>query len=82
MFLREFNGWPQENSHTQQLKCPNCGNTTDHYVYVAPYGFQVGTIFSNKPLLGAKKYFLACPTCDNLTKELSKEQALAMRKSP
>ena len=28
MFLREYNGWPQEDSTTQSLKCPNCGNTT------------------------------------------------------
>jgi len=81
MFRREFNGWAQEESNTQQMKCPNCWNTTDHYVYVAPHGIQVRILFLRKPLLGARKYFLACPNCNHLTKELSKEQALAMRKS-
>lgn len=82
MFLRQFHGWPQDDSTTQPLKCPNCGNTTDHFVYVAPHGFQVGFVFMKKPLLGARKYFLACPTCTHLTKELSKEQAEAMRRKP
>jgi hypothetical protein len=36
-------------------------------------------VFSNKPLLGAKKYFLACPSCDHLTREITKEQADALR---
>jgi hypothetical protein len=75
MFLKQYNGWPLENSSTQTLKCPHCGNTTDHFVYVAPHGFQIGLAFMSRPLLGAKKYFLACPTCSNLTREITKEQA-------
>jgi len=78
MFIKEFKGWPLENATTHSIKCSNCGNTTDHYVYVAPVGFQVGIVFSKKPLLGKRKYFLACPTCDNLSKELTKQQAEAM----
>lgn len=80
MFWRGFTGWAQEDSTTQSLKCPNCGNTSDHYVYVEPYGLQLAFIFMERPLLGMKKYFLACSKCDHKTKEISKEQAEVMRK--
>jgi ribosomal protein S27AE len=80
MFLRQYNGWREEGTSTQTTKCPNCGNTTEHYIYVAPHGFQIGLAFMAKPLLGAKKYFLACSKCDHLTKELSKEQVQVMRR--
>lgn len=79
MFLKTNGGWVLENSSTQQMKCPNCRNTTDHVVYVHPYGPQVGLIFLSKPLLSLKKYFLACPVCSHLAKELTKEQAHSMR---
>jgi sulfatase modifying factor 1 len=79
MFFRDFQGWRLENSATQSLKCSNCGNTTDHYVYVAPIGIQLGAVFLKKPLLGARKHFLACPVCGNLSKELSKSQAEVMQ---
>ena len=79
MFIKEFQGWPLEGAATLSMKCPNCGNTTEHYVHVAPVGFQVGVIFSKKSLFGKRRFFLACPTCDNLTKELSKQQAHSMR---
>jgi hypothetical protein len=80
MFLRQFNGWREENAMTQTIKCPNCGNTTEHYLYVAPHGIQLAFVFMSKPLVGAKKYYLACPKCDHLTKELSKEQAQVLRR--
>jgi hypothetical protein len=78
MFIKQFNGWPLENSVAQAMRCSNCGNTTDHFVYVAPHGFQVGLAFLSRPLLGGKKHFLACPTCNNLTREITKEQAAAL----
>jgi hypothetical protein len=75
MFLRQYNGWALENAATQSRKCLRCGNTTEHFVYVAPHGPQIGFIFASKPLLGARRYFLACPTCSNLTSEITREQA-------
>ncbi|OGK35379.1 hypothetical protein A3F58_00035 [Candidatus Roizmanbacteria bacterium RIFCSPHIGHO2_12_FULL_37_9b] len=65
---------------TISMKCTNCGNLTEHVVWKQPHGFQLGTIFSRRKTLGMKKYFLLCPTCQNASKEITKEQALAMRK--
>lgn len=79
MFIKNYRGWRLENSGTISDTCANCHNTGQHFVYVAPVGFQMGVVFSRKPLLGAKKYFLACPVCGHLSKELSREQALALR---
>ena len=75
MFLKQYKGWRLENSVAQILKCPHCGNTTEHYVNVAPSGPQVGFVFMSRPLLGGKRYFLMCPTCGNATREITKAQA-------
>lgn len=79
MFIKQYNGWELENAKTTSFLCSNCNNTTEHFVFVAPYGPQAGLIFLKKPILGARKYFLACPICGNLTKEITKEQALALK---
>jgi hypothetical protein len=79
MFFKACNGWIMKNSTVERTRCPNCGNTTDHVVYVHPYGPAVGFIFLSKPLLSMKQYFLACPVCSHLTKQLTKEQAQSLR---
>jgi hypothetical protein len=79
MFFRTYQGWQLEHSRTVEQKCNRCGNTSDHIVYVEPKGFQVGVIFSKKPLLGARSYFLLCSTCGNLAQELTVAQAMAMK---
>lgn len=81
MFITSYRGWRLDGSQTVLDTCANCHNTAPQFVYVAPVGFQMGVVFSRKPLLGARKYFLACPVCGHLIKELSREQALAMRGS-
>ena len=82
MFWKEYGAWPLKGARTQELKCPNCSNTTEHGVYVVPRGFQVGIAFMKRSLLGRRKYFLVCPTCGFMSKELTKEQTLAMKASP
>lgn len=79
MFIKSSGGWIMENTTTQSMRCQNCGNTTDHVVYVHPYGPQVGLVFLQRPLLSLKQYFLACPVCSHLAKQLSKPQAEALR---
>ncbi len=80
MFFKDFQGWAQDQSNTLSVRCPNCGNTCDHYIYVAPYGIQIGVIFMKRPLLSLKKYFLLCSTCDFVNREISKQQAESMRR--
>jgi hypothetical protein len=82
VFFKSQDGWVMENAIPQKMRCPNCSNTSDHLVYVHPYGPQVGLIFLRKPLLSMKQYFLACSICSHLTKELTKEQAQSMRVRP
>jgi hypothetical protein len=79
VFIKNYKGWRLEDSRTIQETCAQCHNTGEHFVYVAPVGFQMGVSFRRKPLVGARKYFLACPVCGNLSKELSREQALALK---
>jgi hypothetical protein len=79
MFWVNFEGWELEGARTLQQKCSHCSNTTDHVVCVHPKGFQLGTVFRKKPLIGKRQYFLACPTCSFIAKELTKEQAMAMK---
>lgn len=79
MFFRNYSGWRLEGTNTVEIRCTNCGNTSSHFIYVVPVGFQFGVIFASKPLVGNRKYFLTCPICGNLAKEISREQAEAMR---
>ena len=64
---------------TTRCQCPRCGNTSEHRVYIIPHGPQLGLVFLSKPLLGLRKYYLTCPVCGGLTREITKEQALALR---
>ncbi len=79
MFFKEYNGWELAGAKTVTMRCENCGNTAEHFVYVAPSGPQLGIVFLRKPLLGARKYFLTCRVCGLLAKELTKAQAEAMK---
>jgi hypothetical protein len=79
VFLTTYQGWKMEGTMTVQLTCTNCHNTSDHFVYVAPHGLQGGCLFFAKPIVGMRKHYLACPVCNWLAKEITKEQAEAMR---
>jgi hypothetical protein len=79
MFWKDYQGWPMQGTRTVEEKCVNCSNTADHFVYVAPSGFQLGLIFLRKPLAGKRKYYLACPICGFMSRELTKEQACALK---
>lgn len=73
-------GWPLEGADTLAMKCTHCGNTGQHFVYVEPQGLSFGLIFCKKPLVGSRKYFWLCPTCGYPAREITKAQALSMRK--
>lgn len=77
MFIKSYKASPIKNTKTVELVCSNCKNKTKHQIYEVYYGPQMGLIFLKKPLLSLKKYCLVCPTCGNLTKEISKEQVKA-----
>ena len=81
MFWKDYKGWPLKGTETVEQQCSNCGNTGEHFVYVMPKGLQFGFVFLKKPLVGKRQYFLACPTCGFMSKELSKKQAQAMKGS-
>lgn len=79
MFWVDYKGWPLEGATGPSMKCTNCGNTAERCVYVLPRGLQLGFIFFKKPLVGRRKYYLACSVCGYMCKELTKEQANAMK---
>ena len=73
MFIKNWEATPIENTKKVEMTCSNCGNETEHQIYEVP-GFGVGLIFMKKPLLATKKYYFVCPTCNNATKQITKEQ--------
>ncbi len=79
MFWKEFKGWPLKGAKTVKEQCSNCSNTGEHFVYVMPKGLQLGAIFLKKPLLGRRAYYLACPVCGFMARELTKEQAATFK---
>ena len=79
MFWKEYKGWELEGARKVQQKCVNCSNTADHFVYVVPSGLQLGLVFLKKPLVGKRKYYLACSVCGYMARELTKEQAATFK---
>jgi hypothetical protein len=79
MFFRSYQGWKLEGSRSMQQRCSHCGNTCDHIVYVEPRGIQIGVIFSKKPLIGARNYYLTCSICGDPAQQLTYDQAMAMK---
>ena len=64
---------------TVSKKCVSCKNTSEHVVWKEPHGPQIGTIFSRTKMLGMKKYYLICPVCSTVERELTREQVDAMK---
>lgn len=80
LFFRNFERWALDGAKPIKLKCEKCRNTNDHVIMVDPVLpiLQFGP-FGKKPLLSLKKYFVTCSICGHDAKELSKDQAMAMK---
>jgi len=75
-----YDPWKVEGTTTRRMKCAHCDNTSDHEVFAVVRGPALGCILAPaKPLLSAKRYFLRCPVCGNPSKDLTKEQANALK---
>lgn len=69
-----------ENSGTVEMKCPTCNKTSHHYMVGAVVGPNLGFFWlPNKYHLGYRKYWLACPICNNISKELSSSEATVLK---
>ena len=69
------NQWKVNNTKTVKRKCSHCGNTSDHYVMGTLVGPALGFIFQPaKTKLGFRKYYLACPICNKISKQLSRAE--------
>lgn len=80
IFYRKFDRWLLEDSKSVRLRCEKCGNTNNHVVMVDPDIplIQLGP-FGKKPLLSINKYYLTCSICGHDAKELTKNQADALK---
>lgn len=80
MFYANHNYWKEDNCKTISLKCPNCGNTTEHFVIGGLNGFSLGLIFiPQKYHIGKKQYALMCPICNNISKLISSYEKDALK---
>jgi hypothetical protein len=60
-----------------RVECGNCKNTTDHELWWIVPGKNVR--YMGMVVAGTKKYVYVCPICKNIAKEISKEQAAALK---
>ena len=75
------NQWKVSNTKTKSIKCSHCGNTSEHYVMGTLVGPALGFIFQPaKTKLGFKKYYLTCPICNRVSKELSHSELEYLKK--
>ncbi len=69
------NEWIVKNAKTVTKKCFYCNNTGEHYVIGRLIGPALGFIFQPaKTKLGFKKYYLVCPICNKISKELARNE--------
>ena len=80
MFIKDYKANPVKGTKKVKIDCPNCDNEAEHQVYEDYYGPQIGIIFMKKPLISKKRYFLVCPICGNVNKQISKEQVKSLKK--
>jgi hypothetical protein len=59
------------------LDCSNCKNTSDHELWWVVPG--PGLRYMGMQVAGRKVYVYVCPICKNVAKEVSKEQAMALK---
>lgn len=80
MHLSGVQPYKVDNSKTVEMECPICNRTGDHYMVGAVVGPNLGFFWlPNKYHLGYRKYWLACPTCGNISKELSRDEASILK---
>jgi hypothetical protein len=60
-----------------RLDCGNCKNTADHELWWIVPGKYVK--YMGQVVVGTKHYVYICPVCKNVGKEVSKEQAAALK---
>ena len=73
MFIKNWEATLVENTKKVKMTCDNCGKEDEQRIYEVP-GIGFGLIFLKKPLLATKKYYFICPICNNITKQITKEQ--------
>ena len=75
------NQWKVNGTKTVKHKCAYCGNTDNHYVLASLVGPTLGFIFQpTKTKLGFRKYYLVCPICNKISKELSRSELEYLKK--
>lgn len=59
------------------LDCSNCQNTTDHELWWIVPGPNLR--YMGMVVAGKKLFVYVCPICKNIGREITKEQAVALR---
>jgi len=74
----------QDPERGSDFKCIKCGETIDHFNYIATYGIETGTYTDNKGYVkdeapDRSSIIFSCPKChENLARELIEAQDYMM----
>lgn len=75
------NQWKVNGTKTVKKKCSHCDNTSQHYVMASLVGPALGFIFQPaKTKLGFRKYYLVCPICNRISKEITRSELDYLKK--
>lgn len=81
MYFKDYEAFRVEDTKTVKMVCSNCGNESEHEACAEPVGITFGLPFAKKPWLSShKRYYLICPICKNATKQIKKDEVLALKK--
>lgn len=72
MIISGRKGYKIHSVKDQEILCDNCNNLSMHEVFAFPKGVQLKFIWMPQRLgVGLRDYYLKCPICDHLTKQLT-----------
>lgn len=75
------NQWKVKGIKPVKKKCSHCNNTSEHYVMGSLIGPVLGFMFQPaKTKLGFRKYYLVCPICNRISKEITRGELNYLKK--
>jgi hypothetical protein len=76
-FSNKMPAKPVKRAPTLRMDCSNCQNTTEHQLWWMVPGMNFR--YMGMVVAGKKVYVYICPVCQHIGKEVTKEQAAALK---
>jgi hypothetical protein len=76
-FSNKIPSKPVKGAPTLRMDCSNCDNTSEHQLWWVVPGMNFR--YMGKVIAGKKVFVYICPICQNVGRQISKEQVAALK---